>query len=154
MSVPKMLFIVAVISCCTTGVTADQPILTSDEQTAGFELLFNGENLDGWKQSGNWKVKNGVLTRGGKGGSLTFITKKIPDDFELRFDWKVAKGSNSGVYYRRGSTSTKFWITMFTQMARILAPVPRRCTSACNLLKTPRNRLANGTKVVLSAKGA
>jgi hypothetical protein len=24
----------------------------------------------------------------------------IPDDFELRFQWKVAKGSNSGVYYR------------------------------------------------------
>jgi len=27
---------------------------------------------------------------------------KVPDDFELRFDWKVAKGSNSGVYYRPG----------------------------------------------------
>jgi len=26
----------------------------------------------------------------------------MPDDFELRFEWKVAKGSNSGVYYRPG----------------------------------------------------
>ena len=29
-----------------------------------------------------------------------FATRKIPDDFELRFEWKVARGSNSGVYYR------------------------------------------------------
>ena len=28
--------------------------------------------------------------------------QKIPDDFELRFQWKVAAGSNSGVYYRPG----------------------------------------------------
>ena len=99
---PKSLFIVVMISCCTTGVTADRTALASDEQTAGFELLFNGENLDGWKHSGNWKVENGVVTRGGKGGSLTFTAKKVPDDFELRFDWKVAEGSNSGVYYRPG----------------------------------------------------
>jgi hypothetical protein len=26
----------------------------------------------------------------------------VPNDFELRFEWKVAPGSNSGVYYRPG----------------------------------------------------
>ena len=26
--------------------------------------------------------------------------KKVPDDFELKFEWKVGKGSNSGIYYR------------------------------------------------------
>ena len=31
-----------------------------------------------------------------------FASRKIPDDFELRFQWRVAKGSNSGVYYRPG----------------------------------------------------
>ena len=29
-----------------------------------------------------------------------YAAKKIPDDFELRFDWKVGPGSNSGIYYR------------------------------------------------------
>ncbi len=38
--------------------------------------------------------------RTGKGGSLVYPLKPIPDDFELRFEWKVAPGSNSGVYYR------------------------------------------------------
>src|SRR5262249_44272934 len=51
---------------------------------------------------GNWKVEGGVIARADKGGGLTCKDKKVPDDFELRFDWKVAKGSNSGVYYRPG----------------------------------------------------
>jgi hypothetical protein len=65
-----------------------------------FEELFNGKDLAGFEHGGNWKVEDGVVTRTGKGGSLTYAAKSIPDDFELRFDWKVAEGSNSGVYYR------------------------------------------------------
>ena len=29
------------------------------------------------------------------------LSVELPNDFELRFDWKVAEGSNSGVYYRQ-----------------------------------------------------
>ncbi|MBC8350705.1 MAG: DUF1080 domain-containing protein [Planctomycetes bacterium] len=76
--------------------------LSAEEHDAGFELLFDGESFEGWRHAGNWKIDDGVLTREGKGGSLVYSAKKIPDDFELRFDWKVAKGSNSGVYYRPG----------------------------------------------------
>jgi len=77
--------------------------LTEAESAAGFEALFNGRNLDnGWEHKGNWKVESGAITREGKGGSLVYKAKKIPEDFELRFQWKVAKGSNSGVYYRPG----------------------------------------------------
>ncbi|MEZ6065734.1 MAG: DUF1080 domain-containing protein [Planctomycetaceae bacterium] len=81
-----------------TATPANQ--LTESERQQGFELLFNGENLDGWKHGGNWKVEDGVVAREGKGGSLVYETRKIPDDFELRFEWKVGEGSNSGVYYR------------------------------------------------------
>ncbi|MBI1310660.1 DUF1080 domain-containing protein [bacterium] len=81
---------------------ADMNHLSDSEKQAGFELLFNGRDLTGWKHSGNWKVADGVITREGRGGSLTYDVKKVPDDFELRFEWKVAKGSNSGVYYRPG----------------------------------------------------
>ncbi len=76
--------------------------LTKEEAAAGFKLLFNGHDLKGWKQSGNWVIQEGTITRTGQGGSLTYETAKVPDDFELRFQWKVAKGSNSGVYYRPG----------------------------------------------------
>ena len=67
-----------------------------------FQVLFDGSALDGWQHKGNWKVEDGVITREGKGGSLVYTAAKIPDDFELQFEWKVAKGSNSGVYYRPG----------------------------------------------------
>ena len=74
--------------------------LTSEEKQQGFEVLFNGRDLTGWKHAGNWKVENGEITREGSGGSLEYASRPVPDDFELRFEWKVAPGSNSGVYYR------------------------------------------------------
>lgn len=76
--------------------------LTADEKRLGFELLFDGRNLEGWKQNGNWVAQDGALFRQSKGGDITYTARKIPDDFELRFEWKVEKGCNSGVYYRPG----------------------------------------------------
>ena len=76
--------------------------LTAEEQQQGFQSLFNGKEMKGWKHSGNWKVEDAVLTRSGKGGSLIYEAQKLPDVFELKFEWKVAEGSNSGVYYRPG----------------------------------------------------
>ena len=76
--------------------------LTDKEKAAGFELLCDGNDLKGWEQKGNWKVEDGVISRAAGGGDLVYTARKVPDDFELRFGWKVAKGSNSGVYYRPG----------------------------------------------------
>ena len=65
--------------------------------------LFNGETLAGWTdQSGGeprgWQVKSGLLHRFKKGGNLH--TTRMFRNFELEFEWKVAKGVNSGVKYR------------------------------------------------------
>jgi arylsulfatase A-like enzyme len=78
-------------------VAIDQEALAASVQ---LEPIFNGRDLTGWRHNGNWQVQDGVITRTGKGGSLVYTESKVPDDFELRFDWKVAPGSNSGVYYR------------------------------------------------------
>lgn len=74
--------------------------LSSTSTTDGFELLSQGDHLTNWKHGGNWKIESGVIARQGKGGSLVYIGKKMPDDFELQFEWKVGEGSNSGIYYR------------------------------------------------------
>ena len=76
--------------------------LTAEEKQAGFELLFNGRDLGGWEQKGNWKIDGDALSRAERGGNITYALKAVPDDFELRFEWKVGPGSNSGVYYRPG----------------------------------------------------
>lgn len=67
-----------------------------------FSVWFDGSGLEGWEHRGNWKIENGVIARTGRGGGLVYRKSKVPDNFELRFDWKVGSGSNSGVYYRPG----------------------------------------------------
>lgn len=77
--------------------------LSGEEQVSGFQLLFNGRDLSGWEAPGrNWLALDGAITWLHRGGGITYQLAPVPDDFELRFEWKVAPGSNSGVYYRPG----------------------------------------------------
>jgi hypothetical protein len=97
----------ALLSCCLAVLSFLPPLATAaaldaEELKLGFEPIFDGKTFTGWEQKGNWAIEDGALARTAKGGSLTFKAKKVPDDFELRFEWKVAKGCNSGVYYRPG----------------------------------------------------
>jgi hypothetical protein len=72
----------------------------------GFDTLFDGKSLDkwiGWKQSGvpkGWSIENGLLTYtpGAGGGDLR--TREMYGDFDLRLEWRVQAGGNSGVMYR------------------------------------------------------
>ena len=91
MNTPVRTVLLLAIVCSTASVRAGD-----------FEKIFNGKDLADWKHSGNWVVNDGVITREGKGGSLVYTVKKVPDNFELLFEWKVGPGSNSGVYYRPG----------------------------------------------------
>lgn len=97
----RLIVVITLVGSTVASSAADNPNqLTAAERDAGFTLLFDGDDLDGWKHSGNWKVADGVITREGRGGSLVYDKQPVPDDFELQFEWKVAKGSNSGIYYR------------------------------------------------------
>ncbi len=91
-----MTFLPRLIVCFTLALPFAQAV------EPGFEAIFDGKTLDGWKHGGNWVVMEGEIACVKKGGSLVYEKAKVPDDFELRFDWKVAKGCNSGVYYRPG----------------------------------------------------
>lgn len=72
------------------------------EARQGFVALSDGRSFDGWKQGANWEIQDGAFARVRNGGSLAYEKQTVPDDFELRFEWKVSKGCNSGVYYRPG----------------------------------------------------
>lgn len=102
---PSLALLVCLTLWRASSALADEPVnqLSAAEQEAGFVLMFNGKDLDGWEHSGNWIVQaDGAIHRASKGSSLTYVAHELPPDFELRFDWKVAAGSNSGVYYRPG----------------------------------------------------
>lgn len=69
--------------------------------------VFKGESLDGWMTLEGQAVRSGWEAKGGeiflKRGVLRaghIITRKEFGDFELSFDWKIAKGGNSGIKYR------------------------------------------------------
>jgi Domain of Unknown Function (DUF1080) len=79
--------------------------LTPDEKAAGWTLLFDGSTTAGWQTfkkghfpAKGWEVEDGWLHCLGKGGGDVVSDAKY-DDFELTWDWKQAKGGNSGVKY-------------------------------------------------------
>ena len=70
----------------------------------GFESLFNGKDLTGWKgREDLWKLEDGAITGDAKQdpGYNTFLVWQGGDvaDFELHFKYRIHSG-NSGVQYR------------------------------------------------------
>ncbi|MDB4385042.1 DUF1080 domain-containing protein [Opitutaceae bacterium] len=76
-------------------------LLAANEEP-GWECLFDGQSFTDWEHAGNWVIEDGAFYRKDDGGPLTYTRALVPDDFELRFEWKVSKACNSGVYYRPG----------------------------------------------------
>lgn len=96
----------------TTAAVAMENILTDEEKAAGWELLFDGSTLNGWKRYNHdtigplWSVQQGAIMCDGQGlsegtanigGSL--ITTRPFGNFELTTEWKLSPGGNSGILY-------------------------------------------------------
>jgi hypothetical protein len=85
---------------------ADRPsALEGDEP--GFVPIFDGRTLAGWEGDPTyWRVENGSLvgeiTPATLVKSNTFIIWRggSPKDFELKLDYRITAGGNSGVNYR------------------------------------------------------
>lgn len=100
---------------------------------AGFEPLFNGTDLAGWKglvaspperakmspeqlaaaqgaaddsMREHWRVENGLLIFNGGGDNL--CTVRDYANFELLVDWKIERAGDSGIYLR-GSPQVQIW---------------------------------------------
>lgn len=100
------------------ALTADSNVLTAAEVTAGFELLFDGTSTEKWKAFGKqsfpdqgWIVEDGMLvhTRGGGGGDIATVDQY--ENFELRCDWRVEPGGNSGIMYLVSEDARRAWET-------------------------------------------
>lgn len=65
--------------------------------------LFDGKTITGWHsyhKTGvvGWSVDDGAITPDGTGGDL--VSDKEYENFDLEFEFKLPKGSNSGVLYK------------------------------------------------------
>ena len=85
--------------------------LTKNESESGWKLLWDGETTNGWRGArlddfpeAGWEINDGelsVLSSGGAesraGGDI--VTTDLYGDFELKVDFKLTEGANSGIKY-------------------------------------------------------
>lgn len=77
--------------------------LSAEEKAAGWELLFDGNVIDKWRvfnrdTMSGWEVKDGEMVALGT-ESADIISKEQFENFELKVDWKVSTGGNSGIFF-------------------------------------------------------
>ena len=91
----------------TTSCEPKHNTLTDAEKAEGWQLLFDGQTLEGWKDYNGetltqpWHVVDGCIQANGDGSDLSgyIVTKKQYDNFILDWDWKLSYGGNSGMLY-------------------------------------------------------
>jgi hypothetical protein len=84
----------------------------------GFTSLFNGKDLTGWKPTGKaevWGAEKGVIYVE-KGGGGWLLTEQEFGDFELRVEYKLSKGANSGVALRTPPEGDPAYVGMEIQL--------------------------------------
>ncbi len=122
-----LLFLAALFSGCRakeegqpTGLSEPQAginRLSDDERAQGWILLFDGQSFQGWRgigisgvPEGHWVIENGAIKKVPRGevprqadgqpvegGDL--MTEDTFEDFDLRLEWKISRGGNSGIKY-------------------------------------------------------
>lgn len=111
--------VTAFISFISVAQTAPKlNTLTKQEKKEGWKLLFDGKTTKGWhKYGGNpigeaWKAADGTLyldtaVKNG-GGDITTVNEF--DNFDLKLEWKISPGGNSGIiFYVHEDTAQYGW---------------------------------------------
>ena len=106
-----ILLAIVILTGCANLQTQKPNTLTNKEIQQGWMLLFDGKSINQWRGRGkdhltpkNWKIKQGLLTieeidKNKKGHAGDIITKKRYGNFELKLDYKITEGSNTGIKY-------------------------------------------------------
>ena len=77
--------------------------LSKAEAKEGWELLFNGQDMNEWrnfKQKGvnpKWIIEDGAMKLSERGGG-DIMTKKQYENFDFRMEWKISEAGNSGIF--------------------------------------------------------
>lgn len=104
--------LVAVLVSCGNAGTKKAAQETKAAEEEGWISLFDGQTMTGWRGynktvvPGAWTVEDGAIKinasgkgeAGAKDGGDLIYDEKF-GNFELELEWKVAKGSNSGIFY-------------------------------------------------------
>ena len=96
--------------------------LTPDERGGGWRLLFDGKSMHGWRGFDTeaipraWRVEKGALTLAklqegaSTEGRGDIVTDAQFANFELRLQWAVEAGANSGIFFfAREGAADRIW---------------------------------------------
>ena len=94
-----------------SGAEPSQNTLTQQEKSEGWRLLWDGHSNTGWRSpksdefpQKSWLIKDGELTVAASGNAEAqaggdIITRDRFSNFELKVDFKMTPGCNSGIKY-------------------------------------------------------
>lgn len=113
-STTLMLLLASALSCAAAAYAQTAPrsgatqhnALTDQERREGWRLLFDGRGTQGWRAAygdsfpaKGWTIEDGALVSSDKGGGGDIVTAEAFGDFDLRFEWRLSEGGNSGLKY-------------------------------------------------------
>ncbi len=112
--------LILLVTACGTGKDKKAKEKAADE---GWTVLFDGTSTDGWRNYNKatfpekgWEIVDGTLhcfgsgkgEAGGGGGDIIY-DKKF-SNFDLKLEWKISEGGNSGIFYLAQEDSTYDYI--------------------------------------------
>ena len=97
-----VLLLVVALGCTRSAQVSS---VSHELRTSEWVALIDAKNtLNGWRvyrgagQPTGWQVKDGVLSKTQPTDDIVSVDQF--GDFELELDWRVARGGNSGLFYR------------------------------------------------------
>ncbi|HUD99184.1 MAG TPA: DUF1080 domain-containing protein [Bryobacteraceae bacterium] len=111
----RRFFLASLAACSLRPLPGQQPYVPKQSDRpesiegdeAGFAGMFDGKSLDGWQGDPKyWRASDGIMvgeiTPETIIKSNTFIIWQggAPEDFELKVDYRITSGGNSGINYR------------------------------------------------------
>jgi len=103
-----MQYFFVVLSLSVSGLFAGEiNSLTKAEEKAGWQLLFEGKDLNThWRNIGQkevtgkgWVIEKGVLVKQEGKAAGNLLTRRTWTDYEFAWEWKIGPKGNNGVKY-------------------------------------------------------
>src|SRR5665213_666481 len=109
--------------------------LTDAEKAAGWQLLFDGKDFDGWHNFRSesirpgWEVKEGTMTCVDPHNAGDIVTTGQFDWFELQLDYNISHAGNSGIMFHVANKGRAVWASgpEFQLEDNVDAADPVRC---------------------------
>lgn len=121
--------------------------LTPDEAQSGWKLLFNGNDLTGWRAQDStptpsgWVIRDTALSWNGTGPNA-ILSNEAFGDFELVMDWRVGRSGDAGIFLRVWNdkvdpSHVSPEVQLVDNLSNTAAMDPKNSAGACNHLYAP-----------------